>query len=54
MYSFFKNSYDEILEALKAWDSRKEQSIKAGGTNPVYDRYDPKFGFHDEPKNEVQ
>lgn len=39
-------------EALKAWDVRTEQSIKAAGTTPVYDRYDPKYGLHDLPKQE--
>jgi|AGFT01.1.fsa_nt_gi hypothetical protein len=41
-------------EALKAWDVRKEQSIKAGGTTPVYDRYDPKRGLHNEPQKPVE
>ncbi|WP_416470176.1 hypothetical protein [Salmonella enterica] len=39
-------------EALKAWDVRTEQSIKAGGTTPVYDRYDPAHGLHSEPNRD--
>lgn len=50
--SFFKSSWQEIRDALVAWDARKEQSIKAGGTTPVYDRYDPARGLHVEPKHD--
>ena len=45
--NFFKSAWQEIRDAIEAWDVRKEQSIKAGGTTPVYDRYDPKYGLHD-------
>lgn len=52
MINYFKNAWDEIVEALKAWDTRTEQSIKAVGSTPVYDRYDPALGLHDEPKKD--
>lgn len=52
----FKRLYTSFVtpfqEALKEWDNRKEKSIKALGSTPVYDRYDPKYGLHDEPKVE--
>jgi len=52
----FKRLYTSFVtpfsEALKAWESRTEQSIKAGGTTPVYDRYDPSRGLHAEPKHD--
>lgn len=54
MFNYFKSAWQEILDALKAWDNRKEQSIKAVGSTPVYDRYDPKYGLHDEPKVEEE
>lgn len=52
MFNYFKGAVQEIREALKAWDSRTEHSIKAGGTTPVYDRYDPSRGLHAEPKHD--
>ena len=52
MFNYFKSAWQEIIDALEAWDNRKEQSIKAVGSTPVYDRYDPKYGLHDEPKVE--
>lgn len=54
----FKRLYTSFVtpfqEALKEWDNRKEKSIKALGSTPVYDRYDPKYGLHDEPKVEEE
>ena len=52
----FKRLYTSVVtpfqEALEEWDNRKEKSVKALGSTPLYDRYDPACGLHAEPKHD--
>lgn len=53
MFNYIKSGIQDIRDAFEAWDNRKEKSINALGTTPLYDRYDEKYGLHSAPKVET-
>lgn len=44
--NFIKAALQDIFDALEAWKTRTDVSIKAVSNGTTYDRYDPSLGLH--------